>query len=182
MIAIGPVEFSFNDEVTYYAPGWQAQPGELIYLSGCNGSGKSSYLKGLITTLAPLPLSYVSHNIPQALSLSLGFLAMIFSLFRQGSTLPSSTPYDDLRLSSLSAGQQRLFLLKNLLSTQSTLWIIDEGWIHLDPSVLKFIRKRIEQYLSQGGIVIYTDHNSSLELPVSQTLEITARTYAIALF
>ena len=69
MIEVPPVEFSFDDETTYYAAGWQAQPGDLIHLAGHNGSGKSSYLKGLIHTLAPMPISYVSHNIPHDLSL-----------------------------------------------------------------------------------------------------------------
>jgi len=180
MIKIGPVEFSFQDDIIYTIPSWSAQSGDLIYLSGPNGAGKSSYLKGLIHSLEHISLSYFSHNLPHDPSLSLGFTSQMCQFFQSHVGLRSPLPisYAGLKVSALSAGQQRLCWLKAILNPHSALWIIDEGWIHLDTESVMCTRENIQNYLTRGGIVLYTDHNQTLDLPITHTLNITKRIYA----
>jgi heme exporter protein A len=193
MLSISAIEFSFEDRLTFYVSGWEASPGSCLYLEGINGSGKSTYLR-ILSQIFECDFSYVGHNIPQEPMAPLSTLQCFFELFQkrildsQRFSLAQSPAFSQYSVGSissesvflsppqyfyeLSAGQQRLFLLKSLLSLSSSLWIIDEGWIHLDASALSILKEYIEAYCAQGGIVLYTDHHKAIALQPTHILSV----------
>jgi ABC-type transport system involved in cytochrome c biogenesis ATPase subunit len=159
MIFIPSIKIFFDESLHYIAPPLILQKGELIYLSGENGSGKSSYLKALSQFFTQHSYSYVGHDLPYEPRSSLAFLAQAFSLFSSSFMNMKIMSNCALKFGSLSQGQQRLFLLNAILDIQSEIWIIDEGWIHLDEKSLEHVSLKVKNFLNTGGIVIYTDHN-----------------------
>lgn len=171
MITMPQTFFSYEENVRYSVPSWQAFPGEFLKIEGENGAGKSSYLKVFLEKV-DYPFCYMSHNPPFENKWSLQILADIFSYLRGGSKGSAlSAPLDRL-FEEYSAGQQNLFFLNNLLSEDYPLWVVDEGWGHLDGKQLLHFEKRLDFFSEQGGIFIYTDHENRLSRKPDQTLVI----------
>ncbi|QIM62625.1 heme ABC transporter ATP-binding protein CcmA [Pasteurellaceae bacterium Orientalotternb1] len=68
---------------------------------------------------------------------------------------------EDLPCSHLSAGQQRRVALAKLWLTQATLWILDEPFTAIDKKGVAELNAHIEQHCEQGGIVIFTSHQTA---------------------
>ncbi|MDU0356136.1 cytochrome c biogenesis heme-transporting ATPase CcmA [Paraglaciecola aquimarina] len=81
---------------------------------------------------------------------------------------------EDVAVGSLSAGQQRRTALARFwLKTESKLWILDEPFTALDTQGIRVLSQKLVEYLSQGGAVIMTSHQSlELDYPTQElTLE-----------
>lgn len=68
---------------------------------------------------------------------------------------------EDLPCSYLSAGQQRRVALAKLWLTQAPLWILDEPFTAIDKKGVAELIAHIEQHCEQGGIVIFTSHQTA---------------------
>ncbi|MGX2974340.1 cytochrome c biogenesis heme-transporting ATPase CcmA [Ursidibacter arcticus] len=68
---------------------------------------------------------------------------------------------EDLPCSHLSAGQQRRVALAKLWLTQATLWILDEPFTAIDKKGVSELIAHIEQHCEQGGITIFTSHQTA---------------------
>ncbi len=68
---------------------------------------------------------------------------------------------EDLPCSHLSAGQQRRVALAKLWLTQAKLWILDEPFTAIDKKGVADLIAHIEQHCEQGGLVIFTSHQSA---------------------
>lgn len=68
---------------------------------------------------------------------------------------------EDLPCSHLSAGQQRRVALAKLWLTNATLWILDEPFTAIDKKGVADLIARIEQHCEQGGMVIFTSHQTA---------------------
>lgn len=68
---------------------------------------------------------------------------------------------EDLPCSHLSAGQQRRVALAKLWLTHQTLWILDEPFTAIDKKGVQDLIQRIEQHCDQGGMVIFTSHQTA---------------------
>lgn len=68
---------------------------------------------------------------------------------------------EDLPCSHLSAGQQRRVALAKLWLTKATLWILDEPFTAIDKKGVTELIAHIEQHCEQGGMVIFTSHQTA---------------------
>ena len=67
---------------------------------------------------------------------------------------------EDLPCSHLSAGQQRRVALAKLWLTKQQLWILDEPFTAIDKKGVADLIAHIEQHCQNGGMVIFTSHQS----------------------
>lgn len=65
------------------------------------------------------------------------------------------------RCSTLSAGQKRRVILAGLFVANATVWLLDEPFTALDLAGIKIVEERIQQHSKQGGICLFTNHQSS---------------------
>lgn len=68
---------------------------------------------------------------------------------------------EDLPCSHLSAGQNRRVALAKLWLTNASLWILDEPFTAIDKKGVKELIAHIEQHCEQGGICIFTSHQTA---------------------
>ncbi|WP_158966918.1 cytochrome c biogenesis heme-transporting ATPase CcmA [Paraglaciecola sp. L3A3] len=79
---------------------------------------------------------------------------------------------EDVPVASLSAGQQRRTALARFwLQERSALWILDEPFTALDTQGIQVLSRRLVEYLSAGGAVIMTSHQSlELDYPTKELI------------
>ncbi|WP_290676046.1 cytochrome c biogenesis heme-transporting ATPase CcmA [Aquabacterium sp.] len=166
-------------------------PGQLLWVRGPNGQGKTSLLR-LLAGLSqaadgqidrPVPLAYIGHqhglkddlNAIEALS----FLLRLHDLPFDDQTCTEALTHMGVhrqRLSpvrTLSQGQKRRVALARLcLSASSKLWILDEPFDALDDQGITTLNKLIQQHCQNGGAVILTSHQA-LSLPGAIELDLS---------
>jgi heme exporter protein A len=70
----------------------------------------------------------------------------------------------DVLTAQLSLGQQRRLVLAKLLLIKADCWILDEPFTALDKKGIALVASLIEKQSAQGGIVIFTSHQSDYAL------------------
>ena len=160
--------------------------GEIIQLSGSNGSGKTTILRALAGLMMPdngrvarlgekvgntTPSSnsviYIGHRHGLEENLSplenLNFLSQIStpSPVRDGvsvlGTLGLKTSMH-VPTARLSAGQKQRVSLARLLMFDAPLWLLDEPFTALDTSSKKQLEKMIDAHLDRKGAVVLATH------------------------
>ena len=151
--------------------------GEVLYLRGSNGAGKTSLLEvlsGLRSisegAITPAPeggrLHWLGHK--NALNLSLTPIENLeFWCGLNGRTASGLVPVlEQLGVAkvrhrpcrTLSAGQKRRSALARLLLDQRPLWLLDEPLDGLDAQGLELFADLLKSHLEQGGAAIITSH------------------------
>ncbi len=173
---------------------FQVGAGELLYVRGENGVGKTSLLRLLVGLAKPVageikwngkPLAqcrelflkdtlYLGHH--AALKGELSALENLkFSAAIDGVQLQEAQAYSALAMFGLkgreclpvewlSAGQKRRVLLARLVLRNAKLWILDEPLNALDVKATQFLLDMIRDHLQSQGAVIMTSHQS-FDLP-----------------
>ena len=182
--------------------GFRLEAGELLYLQGKNGAGKTSLLRILAGLTLPdegslswggqplqdsdfsQQLCYIGHLSgvqPQLTALeNLAFWRAAFQLKAaddfQLLALLGLAGLEDIPCQMLSAGQQRRVSLARLWLTSAKLWILDEPFTALDQSAIAVLQQQFRQHLEQGGSIILTTHQPlSLHFPQARLLELVYR-------
>jgi heme exporter protein A len=175
-------------ELLFKALSFDLQPGQLVWLRGSNGSGKTSLLRVLAGLSRPdggqlhwngLPLNasddyrtrlvYMGHA--NALKDDLTALeALHFLTTVHGRACPQERTEAALRrmgvfhrrklpVRMLSQGQRRRVALARLaLEDQPGLWILDEPFDALDDAGVNLVQELLRENLQRGGIVLFTSH------------------------
>jgi heme exporter protein A len=179
--------------------GFRLEAGELLYLQGKNGAGKTSLLRMLIGLLPPeageirwqgkrigsdefrADLCYLGHL--NAIKEELTPLENLLTASRlAGETLSEDEAIDaleqvglagreDLACKYLSQGQKRRVALARLVKEKRPLWILDEPFVALDVAAVAWLAGIISGHLQRGGLAVMTTHQL-VDIPAGQVREL----------
>ena len=166
--------------------GFKLEAGELLYLQGKNGAGKTSLLRMLIGLLPPetgeirwkgqsinseefrTDLCYLGHL--NAIKEELTPLENLLAAARLADeALTEDDAIDaleqvglagreDLACKYLSQGQKRRVALARLVKEKRPLWILDEPFVALDAAAVDWLAGIISGHLQRGGLAVMTTH------------------------
>jgi heme exporter protein A len=164
---------------------FELNSGEVLKVSGPNGSGKTSLMKILagLSSFETGSIDYDDTKINSerynldflylghlaALSPELSCLENLKYTMRLGNDSLDLDFSDALKkvglkkfenelVGKLSAGQKKRIALSLLFITQSKVWLLDEPFSALDSKAIKIIETRVEDFCNSGGICILTTH------------------------
>ncbi|UFQ99259.1 cytochrome c biogenesis heme-transporting ATPase CcmA [Pseudomonas wenzhouensis] len=173
------------------------QPGDMLQISGPNGSGKTSLLRLIAGLRQPTSGDILLQG--QALNeqrselarnlLWIGHAAGIKGLLSAEENLawlcalhrPASREaiwqaleavglrgFEDVPCHTLSAGQQRRVALARLyLEDTPPLWVLDEPFTALDKSGVAQLEAHLAAHCERGGVVVLTTHHSLQHKPAT---------------
>ena len=167
---------------------FELRRGERLYLTGSNGSGKTSLMRILCGLLTPdggevlwngapirslaedynRELAYIGHanGVKDELTpLENLRIACQLSGVRADDTLGAALQdfglagYERAPVKTLSQGQRRRAALARLaISERQPLWLLDEPFAALDKSAVAHLEQLIATHREQGGMVVMTSH------------------------
>lgn len=168
--------------------------GEMLQISGPNGSGKTSLLRLLAGLMQPTegeirlagkPLSEQRGELTRNL-LWIGHAAGIKGLLSPEENLAwlcalhtmetrdaiwqalhavGLRGFEDVPCHTLSAGQQRRVALARLYLDPPPLWVLDEPFTALDKHAVAQLEAHLARHCEQGGMVVLTTHHSLTRKP-----------------
>lgn len=188
MLTANNLECSRGDHKLFAGMNFSVKAGELVLVSGPNGSGKTSLLRLLCGLSVPDDgeICWDGVNIRE---LGGDYRSVMTYLGHLGGIKDDLTAIENLRISCalagceideeqatdalrrmgltgretlpakvLSQGQRRRVALARLLVTRTKLWILDEPLTALDVAAIELIKGMLEHNLSQGGMIVMTTH------------------------
>ena len=175
---------------------FELNSGEILKISGANGSGKTSLLKILagLNSAESGRLSINNNKVGSyeyqsdifylghlpALSPELHCIENLDYLI-QLNNISSNQSLDEALINvglnnfeneyaaNLSAGQKRRTVLSALFISQAKVWLLDEPFTALDSDGINVIETQITKHCDDGGICILTTHQQC-NLPILRTL------------
>jgi heme exporter protein A len=183
-----------GDRLLFENLDFQIQSGELLFIEGHNGCGKTTLLKTLATLRRPdagvvlwdeqsifkladeyrQNLVWLGHYNGLKGDLTalenLRIASVLNGINASEDTLWEALKtiglygFEDLPTTVLSQGQKRRAALSYLLLTKAPLWILDEPFSALDVRAVDMLQAIIARHVEQGGMVILTTHQ---EVPLT---------------
>ncbi len=181
-----------GDRRLFSGLGFSLEPGAWIYLTGENGSGKTSLLR-ILVGLSPaeageirwggVPISRLGDEYRRAVTYLGHHNALKEELTARenlctgaalaGVKLDASRAdallaevglagREELPARFLSQGQKRRVSLARLLWSESPLWILDEPFVALDAAAVAWLAATLAAHLAKGGMAILTSHQEVL--------------------
>lgn len=163
-------------------------PGAFVQVTGANGSGKTSLLRTICGLLPPesgevrwqgtdirklgedfaTSLTYLGHRngIKEELTslenlrVACGLSGSKITREQAGEALSRTglAGKEDLPARFLSEGQRRRAALARLVTSDATLWVLDEVLASLDTAAVGLVNSLLEEHLSNGGIAVVATH------------------------
>jgi heme exporter protein A len=167
---------------------FRVETGEILRITGANGSGKTSLLKILagvnIHEQGGIELDqhrvksdeyqqevfYLGHQAALSAELTslenLEFLSALNQPVKRDSLIQALVDiglkgYEDEYCANLSAGQKRRVILASLFVSNAKVWLLDEPFTALDPKGVEIVENRITQHCTNGGLCLFTTHQDS---------------------
>ena len=182
-----------SEKVLFSDLSFELNPGEILHITGANGSGKTSLLR-ILSCLAPPEtgevfwgdapilhvrsaylsnLAYIGHwaCVKNELTVlenlanfnALGCQAPLLN-YAQALAEVGLSAYQNTFVRQLSAGQKRRVALSCLLLQERKLWILDEPQTALDKNALTTLEDMIAHHVRGGGMLVVTSHQQ-IHLP-----------------
>jgi heme exporter protein A len=162
---------------------FEVQAGELLAVTGRNGSGKTSLLRLIAGLLAPAEGSlalaggdteltlpeqahYLGHRDALKPALSVFENLKFWQDFLGGKPSDSQQSLEAVGLAHaahlpaayLSAGQRRRLSLARLLAVRRPVWLLDEPTTALDTTGQDMIASLMRDHLASGGLIVAATH------------------------
>jgi len=190
MLEVSNLECIRGERRLFAGVGFRLDAGEMLYLQGANGSGKTSLLR-MLCSLSPAEegeirwrgesigklgedyrreLCYLGHH--NAIKEDLTPLENLLASARladealdEGAALDALEQVglagrEDLACRYLSQGQKRRVALARLVNERRALWILDEPYVALDSSAIGLVAGLIGAHLQRGGLTVLTTHQA----------------------
>ena len=161
-------------------------PGQLLWVQGANGSGKTSLLRLVCGLARPRAgrvhveheLLYIGHkpglkDVLSVLEQLRSSAALAGRACSEAEALAALAPVGldeaaGLRLAQLSEGQRRRAALAQLwLPRAAPLWVLDEPLAALDAAMADRLAQRLDRHAEEGGSAVFTSHQAlPLKRPV----------------
>ncbi len=177
--------------------------GELLFIHGANGTGKSSLLRIMAGLATPASgdvtwqqtsithhkhdfqnnLHYISHDNGLKLGLTVSENISLLQTLHENNLANKHEVLATLQLTAqqntiarnLSAGQKRKLALAKLLLIEKQIWILDEPLTALDQNAQQLFLNLLQTHLTNNGICILTSHQPLANTFVNmKTLELAA--------
>jgi heme exporter protein A len=177
------------------------QPGELLHVSGPNGTGKTTLLRVVSGLLRPekgsvswqgrsiaataaeyqSALAYASHEPALKSDLTaLENLRFAVGLKRRVSAAELRASLErtgvgtcaDLPARVLSAGQRRRVAMARVLAFRADLWLLDEPFTNLDASGSSLLSALLVEHIGQGGVALVVAHHDLNVAVLTRQLEL----------
>jgi heme exporter protein A len=163
-------------------------PGELLQLSGPNGTGKTTLLRVACGLLRPEQGRVAWQGVPIA-SIRPQFHSVLAYAAHEPALKGDLTPLENLRylvglkraastaeleaalertgvaacaklpVRVLSAGQRRRVTMARVLAMRSALWMLDEPFTNLDNAGAALVADLLDEHVSQGGMALVVAHH-----------------------
>ena len=201
MLEADNLECVRGDRRLFAGVGFRVAAGELLYLQGKNGAGKTSLLRMLIGLRPPeagtirwkgepirvlgdefrADLCYLGHQ--NAIKEELTPLENLLAAARLAEEdLSEDDALDaleqvglagreDLACKYLSQGQKRRVALARLVKEKRPLWILDEPFVALDVAAVEWLAGLIGAHLQRGGVAVMTTHQA-VDIPAGAVREL----------
>jgi len=166
----------------------EVHPGELMHVSGPNGTGKTTLLRVVSGLLRPekgsvawcgraiaeaaagyqSALAYASHEPAlksdltalENLRFSVGLKRRVTAAELRSSLERTGVgTCADLPARVLSAGQRRRVAMARVLAFRADLWLLDEPFTNLDGSGSSLLSALLAEHVGQGGVALVVAHH-----------------------
>ncbi|WP_300340840.1 cytochrome c biogenesis heme-transporting ATPase CcmA [Accumulibacter sp.] len=181
--------------------GFRLEGGEMLYVQGSNGSGKTSLLR-MLCALTPAASGEIRWRGKPIGRLGEEFRSELCYLGHQNAIKEELTPLENLRSSAqlaqesldpdaaldalelvglrgredlpcryLSQGQKRRAALARLVNERRPLWVLDEPYVALDTAAVELVAGLIGAHLQRGGLAVLTTHQA-VPIPAAAVREL----------
>lgn len=185
MLSLNQVTLKINMRMIFQNISISFMPGAIVYLSGKNGSGKTSLLRIIAdivkTTSGNITISrdnilmhevkkpycvYIGHRL--AIKNDLTVYENILSwakMYNNTNTLAASVHYLglkgllDKKCYELSEGNKKKIAMTRLMLSSANIWLLDEMDNNLDKDNKMLLNNLIVTKANNGGIIIMATHN-----------------------
>lgn len=190
MLEASNLECIRGERSLFAGVGFRLAAGEMLYLQGANGSGKTSLMRILCGLAHPAAgevrwrgepigklgedyrreLCYLGHHnaIKEELTPLENLLAAAHLAdedLDEGAALDALelvglAGREELACRYLSQGQKRRVALARLVNERRALWILDEPYVALDTAAVALVASLIGAHLQRGGLAVLTTHQA----------------------
>jgi heme exporter protein A len=188
MLEVSDLKCVRGERQLFEGVGFRLNSGQLLYLRGANGAGKTSLLR-ILCGLSPAEagqilwngvsikelgevyrrdLFYLGHHnaLQEALTVNenLAFYAALAGAIPSEADTANALARLGLRacqsrlVRHLSQGQKRRVALSRLMLNRARLWVLDEPFVALDQAAIQLLADLVAAHLDKGGLAVFTSH------------------------